>query len=67
MESFAESVNKFLAFNEYKILEGYGTISRQNAESKAFAEYEKFNKQQRIESDFDREVKKVLQKKDNDQ
>lgn len=67
MESFAKSVNKFLAFNEYQILEGYGTVSRQNAESKAFAEYEKFNKQQRIESDFDREVKKLLQKKDNDQ
>src|SRR5690554_342252 len=67
MESFAESVNKFLAFNEYQILEGYGTVSRHNAESKAFAEYEKFNKQQRIESDFDREVKKLLQKKDNDQ
>jgi hypothetical protein len=67
MESFAESVNKFLAFNEYQILEGYGSVSRHNAESKAFAEYEKFNKQQRIESDFDREVKKLLQKKDNDQ
>ncbi|WP_416310980.1 virulence RhuM family protein [Pseudomonas sp. W03] len=64
MESFAESVNKFLAFNEYRILEGYGTVSRQQAEQKAFAEYEKFNKQQRIESDFDREVKKLLQKRD---
>ena len=64
MESFAESVNKFLAFNEYRILEGYGTVSRQQAELKAFAEYEKFNKQQRIESDFDREVKKLLQRKD---
>jgi len=64
MESFVESVNKFLAFNEYKILEGYGTISRQQAEQRAFTEYEKFNKQQRIESDFDREVKKLLQKKD---
>ena len=64
MESFAESVNKFLAFNEYRILEGFGTVSRQQAEQKAFAEYEKFNKQQRIESDFDREVKKLLQKKD---
>jgi len=63
MESFVESVNKFLAFNEYKILEGYGTISRQQAEQRAFTEYEKFNKQQRIESDFDREVKKLLQKK----
>ena len=63
MESFAESVDKFLSFNEYKILEGYGTIKRQQAEQKAFAEYEKFNKQQRIESDFDREIKKMLQKK----
>ncbi len=64
MESFAESVNKFLAFNEYSILEGYGAVSRQQAERKAFAEYEEFNRQQRIESDFDREVKRLLQKKD---
>ena len=63
MESFAESVNKFLTFNEYRILEGFGKVTRQQAEQKAFAEYEKFNKQQRIESDFDREVKKLLQNK----
>jgi hypothetical protein len=62
MEGFAESVNKFLAFNEYKILEGFGSMSRQQAEHKAFEEYEKFNKQQRIESDFDRDVKKLLQR-----
>jgi hypothetical protein len=67
MEIFAESVNKFLSFNEYQILEGYGTVSRKQAESKAIAEYEKFNKQQRIESDFDREVKKLLQKKDSEE
>uniref|UniRef100_UPI003AF9E690 virulence RhuM family protein n=2 Tax=Thiolapillus sp. TaxID=2017437 RepID=UPI003AF9E690 len=66
MESFAESVNKFLAFNEYQILEGCGQVSRKQAELKAFAEYEKFNKQQKIESDFDREVKKLLQKKDTE-
>jgi len=59
METFAESVNKFLEFNEYKILEGYGKTSRKIAEQKAFAEYEKFNKQQRIESDFDREIKGI--------
>ena len=64
MESFAESVNKFLAFNEYRILEGHGTVSRQQAELRAHAEYEQFNKQQRIESDFDREVKKLLQKQE---
>ena len=65
MEAFAESVDKFLAFNEYQILEGYGNISRKVAERKAHAEYEVFNKQQKIESDFDREVKKLLQKKDS--
>ena len=63
MESFTESVNKFLAFNEYQILEGYGKVSRKLAEQKAHAEYDQFNKQQRIESDFDREVKKLLQNK----
>ena len=59
MESFAESVNKFLEFNEYKILEGYGSVSRKQAEQKAFAEYDKFNKTQRIESDFDKAVKQI--------
>lgn len=67
MASFAESVNRFLEFNEYQILEGYGKVSRKLAEQKAHAEYDKFNKQQRIESDFDREVKKLLQIKDKDQ
>lgn len=61
MESLASSVNKFLEFNEYKILENKGTISRTQAEQKAFSEYEKFNKIQKIESDFDKEMKKVLE------
>ncbi|MEJ6079143.1 virulence RhuM family protein [Vibrio sp. 1-Bac 57] len=60
MEAFADSVNKFLAFNEYHVLEGYGSISSTAAKQKAHAEYEQFNQQQKIESDFDREVKKLL-------
>ena len=59
MESFAESVNRFLEFNEYEILEGYGSVSRKQAGAKAFAEYDKFNKTQRIESDFDKTVKQT--------
>ena len=59
MQSFAESVNKFLAFNEYKILEGHGKVTRKQANQKAFAEYEKYNKTQVIESDFDRELKQL--------
>jgi len=61
MESFAESVNKFLEFNEYKVLEGYGTVSRKQAEQKAWLEYEKFNKTQKIESDFDKQTKALLE------
>ena len=57
MEGFADSVNKFLEFNEYQILEGYGKVTRKQAEEKALAEYEKFNKLQKIESDFDKQVK----------
>lgn len=61
MESLAKSVNKFLEFNEYKILENKGSISRSQAEQKAFSEYEEFNKIQKIESDFDKQMKKVLE------
>lgn len=43
--------------SEYRVLEGYGSISRKQAEDKAYAEYEKFNRTQHIESDFDRQVK----------
>jgi len=59
MEQFAASVNKFLEFTEYKILEGKGKISAKQAEEKAFTEYDKFNKTQKIESDFDKAVKKI--------
>lgn len=60
MQSLANSVNKFLEFNEYKILEDKGSISRIQAQQKAFSEYEEFNKIQKIESDFDKEMKKVI-------
>jgi len=62
MEQFADSVNKFLDFNEYKVLEGKGRISAKQAEKKAFGEYEKFNKTQKIESDFDKAIKMLEQK-----
>ena len=65
MEQFALSVNKFLEFNEYKILEGKGSISAKQAEEKAFAEYDKFNKTQKIESDFDKAVKALKNRNNN--
>ena len=61
MEEFARSVNEFLAFRRYDILPDKGRISHKAAEEKAFAEYDIFNKTQRIESDFDREVKRLTE------
>ncbi len=63
MQDMAASVDKFLSFNEYKILDSKGKISRHQAEKKALAEYAMFNKTQKIESDFDREVKRLTQNK----
>jgi len=60
MKDLAESVNKFLEFNEYKILENKGKISFKAAELKAFKEYELFDKKQNIDSDFDKMTKKML-------
>lgn len=62
MEGLAESVNKFLSFNEYKILEGFGKVSHQQAISKAAQEYDTFNKTQKINSDFDKQIKALQQK-----
>jgi hypothetical protein len=59
MEEFADSVNKFLTFNEYQILADKGGVSQRRAMAKAGEEYDKFNKVQKIESDFDRQVKKL--------
>ncbi len=59
MESLANSVDKFLNFNEFKILEGKGTKSHQQAISKAGKEYDQFNKTQKIISDFDKQIKKL--------
>ena len=59
MEDMAESVNKFLSFNEFKILSGKGRISKKDADKKAQAEYQEFNKTQKIESDFDKIIKLV--------
>ncbi len=60
MEQLENSVNKFLDFNDYKVLDGFGSISHKMAEEKAFGEYDEFNKVQKIESDFDKELKKMI-------
>ena len=63
MKQFAASVNKFLTFNDYQILPDKGKISAAQAKKKAEEEYDIFNKTQRIDSDFDKEVRVMLEKK----
>jgi len=63
MASLAVSVNKFLSFNEYEVLDGKGKMTHKRAISKAGKEYDKFNKTQKIESDFDKHIKKLQNKK----
>ncbi|MGI6731731.1 MAG: virulence RhuM family protein [Anaerovoracaceae bacterium] len=62
MEEFSKSINEFLSFRKYNILKDKGSISKRQADEKAEEEYVQFNKTQKIISDFDREVKKLIAK-----
>ena len=53
MEQFSASINEFLAFRRYDILPDKGKVSHKEAVAKAHAEYDIFNKTQKIVSDFD--------------
>lgn len=60
MSQFSASVNEFLTFRRYQILPDKGKISAAQAKKKAEEEYDIFNKTQRIDSDFDKEVRGLL-------
>ena len=62
MEQFSASVNEFLTFRRYQILPDKGKISAAQAKKKAEEEYDIFNKTQRIDSDFDKEIRGLLGK-----
>ena len=62
MEQFASSVNEFLTFRRYQILPDKGKVSALQAKSKAEDEYDIFNKTQKIDSDFDKEVRLLKDK-----
>jgi hypothetical protein len=59
MEGLENSLDKFLNFNEFKILDGKGTKSHEQAIAKASEAYDQFNKTQKIISDFDKHIKKL--------
>ncbi|MQW23219.1 virulence RhuM family protein [Lactococcus sp. dk322] len=59
MEDCAQSIDNFLAFREYQVLDGYGKVSMKEAKSAASQEYDAFNKTQKIISDFDKQTKNL--------
>ena len=61
MSQFSASVNEFLAFRRYQILPDKGRISAAQAKAKAEREYDIFNRTQLIDSDFDKQVRKMLE------
>lgn len=63
MQQFASSVNEFISFRKYQILPDKGKITKAMADEKAAAEYDIFNKTQKIDSDFDKVVRKMLGEK----
>lgn len=66
MEEFSASINQFLTFRRYEILPDKGKISMKVAQSKAMAEYDEFNKTQKIVSDFDRSIKHLVSRNTGD-
>ena len=60
MQDFSQSINAFLSFRRFEILPNKGKVSKKTADQKAINEYEEFNKTQKITSDFDKTVRKML-------
>lgn len=65
MEEFSASISEFLNFRRYDILSDKGSISMDMAKDKAEQEYNIFNKHQKINSDFDKFSKKILEQSKN--
>jgi len=59
MEDFAKSIDEFMKFRRYEILNHKGKVSMLNAKNKAHLEYDEFNKTQKINSDFEKEIAKI--------
>ena len=67
MKDWIEKLNSFLKFSEYEILTNSGKISHEVAEELALSEYENYRivQDKNYISDFDREVKKLLKRKNS--
>lgn len=58
MKDFASSIDEFISFRKWKVLDGKGKVSAESARKKAEGEYDIFNVTQKIVSDFDKALQK---------
>ena len=65
MQEFADSIDRFLEFREYQVLPNNGSISMTEAKNKAASVYNEFNKTQHIDSDFDKQIREMINSEDN--
>ena len=65
MQDWIKKLDEFLTISEKNLLHTAGKVSAKQAEAKALAEYEKYRaiQDKNYVSDFDREVKKILESK----
>jgi hypothetical protein len=63
MQDWIKKLDEFLTISEKQLLHSAGTVSAKQAEQKALEEYEKYRQEQdkKYISDFDREMKKILE------
>jgi len=63
MKDWVAKLDAFLKFNERQILRDAGKVTHEVAEALALEEYEKYRQEQdkNYVSDFDREVKKIME------
>eukprot|EP00831_Metopus_contortus_P079476 TRINITY_DN7913_c0_g3_i1.p1 TRINITY_DN7913_c0_g3~~TRINITY_DN7913_c0_g3_i1.p1 ORF type:complete len:352 (-),score=49.16 TRINITY_DN7913_c0_g3_i1:181-1236(-) len=66
MNDWADKLNAFLKFNDAEILQNAGKVTAEIAKSFAESEFEKYRpiQDKLFESDFDREIKKLLEHKE---
>ncbi|MEA2103181.1 MAG: RhuM family protein, partial [Candidatus Cloacimonadota bacterium] len=65
MEDWATKLNAFLQFNNKELLENFGKVTAVIAKTFATSEFEKYRpiQDKLFESDFDREIKKLIEGK----
>jgi hypothetical protein len=69
MEDWESRLNKFIEATDREILQNAGKVTAEIAKAHAESEFEKYRiiQDRLFESDFDKEIRKLIDKKNNDE